>query len=287
MLSKELGTHLTGRNIVVNLYPFSFYDYLSFSGFKLEKNDLFKTNKKALIKKHFNEYLKIGGFPEYLKTKNNDYLKNFYDNIVYRDVFARYNLSNERTLKDLVYFIVSNIGLEISYNNLRNMLNLSNPVTIKEYLQYFENSFLLFTINRFNYSLKKQIYSSKKVYFIDNGFANTISFKFSEDYGELLENLVFLELKRRGEEIYFYKERQECDFVLRKGYEIYEAIQVSKNLYDKDTRKREIEGLLEPLDTFELNQGLILTEDEESEEVISGKKIIIKPIWKWILERLL
>lgn len=284
MLSKELGTHLTGRNIEIKLFPFSFKDYLTFKNFKIEKNDFHITEKKSLIKKHFNEYLILGGIPEYLKTKEKDYLKSLYDNIVYRDVLARYNLSNERTLKDLIYYLVSNITCEISYNSIKNLLGLSNPVTVKEYMNYFQNSYLIFTLNRFNYSLKKQIYSNKKTYFIDNGFANTISFKFSEDYGKLIENLVFLELKRKNLDIYFHREKNECDFIIRNGYEISYSIQVTKSLESTKTKEREITGLIDALKTYKLKEGLILTEDEEDEFEVDGFKIIVKPIWKWLLE---
>lgn len=284
MLSKELGTHLTGRHITVNLYPLNFRDYLKFKKFELGKNDFYTTTRKIQIIKHFKEYLNNGGIYDYLKTENSDYLKSLYENILYRDVLARYNLSNEKTLKDLIHYLVSNISSEISYNKIKAFLNLSNPTTVKEYINYFENSFLVFNLSRFDYSLKKQIYYNKKVYFIDNGLANNISFKFSDDIGKLLENLVFLQFKRKNHEIYFHKEKHECDFVISDRGKIIQAVQVTKSLYDEETKKRELNGLIEACKKYKLKEGLILTQDEEKEQEIDGIKIKTKPLWKWLLE---
>lgn len=284
MLSKEFGTHLTGRNIEIELFPFSFKEYLEFNNLKLNKNDIYDIKIQIKIKKLFNEYLNNGGIAEYLKTNNVNYLKTLYDNILYKDVMNRYNLQNEKTLKELIYFLISNVGKKVSYTSLKNILGVASATTIKEYINYFENTYLLFQLNKFDYSIKKQIVNPKKIYVIDNGFANNISFKFTEDRGRLLENLVFLELKRREKELYYHFENFECDFIeVNKGKVIY-AIQVTKSLTNDDTKKREVQGLLDAMITYNLKEGLILTEDEESIEMHLDKKIVIKPIWKWLLE---
>ncbi len=287
MLSRELGTRLTGRHVRYDIYPFSFREYLDFKNVKLDKNSFYLTDERAMIKRHFNEFLKEGGIPEYLKYGNRDHLKALFDNILYRDVLTRYNLPNEKTLKDLVHYIASNVGKELSFNSLRKTLQVSNPTTIKEYLNYFENSYLVFTIPRYAKSLKKQIYSNKKVYFIDTGLARNISFRFSEDRGRMLENLVFIHLKRKKREIYFHSEIKECDFLTVEGTAVKEAIQVTKSLDDPKTKKREIEGLLEAMKAYKLKEGFILTEDTEDEFDVDGKKIIVTPIWKWLLEDVL
>ena len=285
MLSRELGTRLTGRHLSYTLYPFSFREYLRFNNISVSKDDFYLTEPRSIIKKHFNQYLTTGGIPEYLMYGNTDYLKSLYESIIYRDVIARYNLPDEKTLKGLIHYLASNIGREFSFNSLRKMLGLSNATTVKEYLNYFENSFLVFTIPRYSPSLKKQMYSNKKVYFIDNGLANNISFRFSENRGSMLENIVFLSLKRKDCQIYFHKDKKECDFVIKDGFEIREAIQVTQNIEDSVTRKREIEGLKEAMDEYELKEGLILTEYTEEEIVLQDKRtIIVKPIWKWLLE---
>lgn len=282
LLSKELGTHLTGRYLEIKMYPFSFKEFLKFKKFELKKDFLYASASKANIKKYFDEYLLEGGFPEYLEDKNKDYLKLLYENILYRDILVRYNLSGEKNLKDLIYLAVTNLSSEISFNSLTKSLNISSPTTIKEYFYYLENSYLTFLISRFNYSLKKQIRSPKKVYIIDNALATYLGFRFSKDYGRLLENLVFLELKRRNKEIYYFSEEHECDFIIKEGLLSVEAIQVCFDL-NKDNRDREINGLIESMQKLKLKTGLILTYEQEEEFEVNGKRIIVKPIWKWLL----
>jgi len=281
MLSRELGTHLTGRHISFSLYPFSFKEFLLFKKQRYSKLDMLTTEKKSILKKFFNEYLEKGGFPEYLQTEKEEYLKSLYENILYRDIITRYNLSNEKTIKEVVNYAVSNIGKEISFNSLRKLTNLTSATTVREYFEYLENSYMVFLISRYNTSLKKQIYYNKKVYFIDTAMAKLLGFRTSDDYGRMLENLVFLHLKKLGKEIYFHKEKYECDFVIRKANTIEDAIQVTQSL--KDNREHEINGLVEALNTYKLKEGLLLTVDQEEEFIEKDKKIVVKPIWKWLL----
>ena len=280
MLSKELGTHLTGRHIAFSLFPFSFKEFLTFNKHKI--NNL-TTSEKSKLKRLFNQYLKKGGFPEYLKTEKKEYLKFVYENILYKDIITRYNIKNEKALKEVVYFAISNIGKEISFNQLKKLTGLTSATTVKEYFSYLENAFLLFLIPRYDSSLKKQIYYNKKVYLIDTDFVDILGFRTSKDYGRLLENLVFIELKRRNKEIYFHKNNKECDFVIKKANKIIKAIQVTKELNDKN-QEREIQGLLEAMKIHKLKTGLILTDDQEKEFRIKKKRIIVKPIWKWLIE---
>ncbi|XMB89322.1 DUF4143 domain-containing protein [Methanosarcina hadiensis] len=165
---------------------------------------------------------------------------------------------------------------------MQKILGLGSANTVKSYIGYLENSYMVFTIPKYDFSLKKQIYAPKKVYAIDSAFINLISFKFSRDRGKMLENLVFLELKRRNMELYYHKVRKECDFIVTENERPVEAIQVIMAL--TGNREREYGGLLEALEAYGLEKGLILTESEEFEEVFQGKKIIVRPIWKWLLE---
>ena len=281
MLSRELGTHLTGRHISFSLYPFSFKEFLIFKKQTPSKLDMLTTENKSILKKFFNEYLEKGGFPEYLQTEKEEYLKSLYENILYRDIITRYNLSNEKTIKEVVNFAVSNPGKEISFNSLRKLTNLTSATTVREYFEYLENSYMVFLISRYNPSLKKQIYYNKKVYFIDTAMARLLGFRTSDDFGRMLENIVFLHIKRQEKEIYFHKEKYECDFVIRKGNSIVEAIQVTHSL--KENKEREINGLLEALNTYKLKEGLLLTADQEEEFIENNKKIVVKPVWKWLL----
>lgn len=283
MLSTELGTHLTGRNIPIVVYPFSFKEFLVFKNFTFKKKDLFLTSKKVIILGLLKEYIKKGGIPEYLKTQKDDYLKFIYEDIINRDIVARYSITNVSSLKDLIYYLISNIGKQFSYNKLTSIIGVKNSTTVKEYIDYLENSYLIFTLNKFDYSLKKQLINQKKVYVIDTGLANAVSFKFSEDKGRILENVVFIELKRREKEIYYHHVNNECDFIINNKGKITQVIQVTDNLSEEKTRNREIAGLLDACKTYKLKTGLILTNDEEEEFEQEGVKIIIKPIWKWLL----
>lgn len=284
LLSKELGTHLTGRYLTIELFPASFKEYLRFNELTVTENDYYNREKTVLIQKQFKNYVTDGGFFKYLQTNDIDFFKILYDNILYRDIIVRYKLSHEKGIKDIFYYLTSNIAKEFSYTTLKNISDIASVTTIRDYISYLENSYLLFTINRYDISLKKQLISPKKVYIIDTGFANSISFKFSEDYGRLLENIVFLELKRNGLEIYYHRQKKECNFIIKEGLDIIQAIQVTKSLSDINTNKREIDGLIEAMKVHDLKEGLILTDGEENEFIQDGFKIIVKPIWKWLLE---
>jgi len=284
ILSKELGTHLTGRYLMLQMFPFSFKEFLSLKKFELNKNSIYLTKSRAEIRKYFEDYFINGGFPEYIRESNPEYLKILYENIVYRDILVRYKISSEKNLKELVYLAVNSISKEISFNSLKKILGFGSSTTVKNYFDYFENSFLIFLISKFDYSLRKQIYYNKKVYCIDNGLAKYIGFRITPDKGKLLENMVFIELKRRGKELYYYSDKRECDFVVKHiTSSIKEAIQVCYDL-TRENREREVEGLVEALKKFKLKEGLILTYDQEDEFKIEEKKITIKPVWKWLLE---
>ncbi len=283
MLSSELGTRLTGRYVSHELFPFSFVEYLNFKNISFEKEKLFSTIGKAEIKKHFFEYLEKGGFPEYLKNGNKDYLKFLFESILYRDVLVRHKLVNEKEMRELVFYLASNIAKLVSYNNLAKLIGVQNASTVKKYIQYLEDPYLIFQVSKYDHSVKKQIFNPKKIYFIDNALASLLGFRFSEDKGRFLENLVFVELKRRGFELFYHKETKECDFLLKEKNKIVSAIQVSISLNDQATRKREIAGLLEAMKVNGLRSSLILTEDEEEQITIGIITIEVLPVWKWLL----
>lgn len=285
MLSREMGTHLTGRHLSYSLYPYSFKEFLYFKKYELPIPEILTTTEKSTIKRHFNEYIDVGGIPEFVKNRDELYIKTLYENILYRDIITRYNLKDEKALKTTVFFAASNIAKEISYNNIRKLSGLSSATTIKEYFEYLENSYLAYLLPRFSTSLKVQVYSNKKVYFTDTAIARILGFRTSEDYGRILENTVFMELKRESKEVYYHKENKECDFVIRDGYNITEAIQVTQSLENTDTRKRELDGMLDAMKAYKLKEGLILTDDTEDEIEIEGKKIFVRPIWKWLLQK--
>ncbi len=285
LLSKEFGTKLTGRYKLFEVYTFSFREYLSFKKINPEKNWAHLTEKRILLKKQFNEYLIMGGFPEYLKNRDKEYIKNLFENILYKDIITRYSIKKEKLIKELISILTTNISSTFTYNSLKKAIGLSNAITVKEYISYLSNSYLLFELQKFDFSIKKSLNSPKKIYLVDNAFNQVIGLNFSSNIGRNLENVVFLHLKRNKKEIYYGHVKYECDFLIKEGTKIKQAIQVCYNLNKKD-KEREINGLKEVITKFKLKEGLLLTYDQEEEIKINNKKIIVKPVWKWLLEEL-
>lgn len=288
LLSSEISTFLTGRNKVLNLFPFSFREFLRLKGIEISEfefeSSLLTSSQKARIFNNFLEYFDSGGFPLVLKNEDSELSRAYFEDILNKDILVRYNIKEVRALKDLILFLLSNVGRVYSYSALRSISGIKSLSTIKNYLDYFQNVFLLYQLPRFDYSLKKQKISPSKIYAIDNSFLKTVAFNFSENKGQRLENLVFVELLRREKELYYHSGKKECDFVLREGLRISEAVQVSVDLNSQETNKREIEGILEAMTAYKLDQGLILTLEEENILKVRGKIILVKPVWKWLLE---
>ncbi|OGT45477.1 MAG: ATP-binding protein [Gammaproteobacteria bacterium RIFCSPHIGHO2_12_FULL_38_11] len=287
LFSEELGTRLTGRYIQLSVYPFSFYEYLQHEIPQLLNKALLSTKEKSQIKKLFNHYCEWGGIPAYLRNHEIDYLQTLYDSIIYRDIVARYKLTDAPIFKKMVFFLASNCSKETTYNALRKFLGLGSVTTVSNYCVYLENSYLCFFLNRYHASVKTQNQSPKKVYFIDHVLAKIVGFHFSEDRGRLLENIVFIELKRRFKQIYYHAEKKECDFIIQEGVKIIAVIQVCASLANEDTKQREMDGLLEALSCYSLKTGTILTESEEKTEIVVKDKIKyqikIIPLWKWLI----
>ncbi len=282
MLSRELGTHLTGRFCAYELYPFSFAEYLELLSIQVGTEDFFSTAGISKLSGNFNNYLSEGGFPQYILTKNHDYLKTLFESIIYKDVLVRNKLTHEKEMIELVYYLASNVSRFSSYSSLSSTIGLKHPETIKNYIGFLGNTYLLFQVPKFDFSLRKQMANSKKSYFIDNALVQRIGFSFSDNLGRLLENLVFVELKRRGYEIYYFSDKTECDFVIRKDNKIVQCIQVCY-LLDQENELRELNGLLKAMNFFGLDNGLIITNNKEEEFIKTGKNIQVKLAWKWLL----
>jgi len=289
LFSKELGTHLTGRYITLKVYPLSFYEFVNHNKPELISEKNLSTLQIGQIKRLFNEYSRVGGIPEYVKILNQDYLHSLYESIIYRDIIVKYKLTGDRVIKSLVFYLASNCSKAITYNSLKKYLGLGSATTVADYCSYLESSYLCFFINRYSDSLKVQVLSPKKVYFIDPVLAKIVGFRVSEDAGRMLENIVFLELKRRHYDIYYHHGKKECDFVLRKNNQIVGLLQVCKTVASIATKKRELEGLTEALAQYQLMEGYILTENESATKTIQqdGKKykIITMPVWKWLIQK--
>lgn len=269
LLSKELGTRLTGRHINIELFPFSFKETMAF-----------KKQKESIDE--FERYLKEGGFPEYLKYKDQEILRELFTDVIQRDIVARHKIRESKTLNEMALYLLTNVGKEFSFNALKNTFALGSVNTVSSFISYLEDSYIIFTVPKFNYSLKKQIINPKKIYSIDNGLCVANSVSFSEDKGRMLENLAYLVLRRKNKEIFYFKSENnhECDFLVKESTKIKMAIQVCYELND-DNKERELSGLMEALNQFNLKEGIIFTFNQEDELMQNGKKIIVLPLWKW------
>ncbi len=268
LLSRELGTRLTGRHLRHELFPFSYPEMLTL------------TKRKPGIDS-FDKYMGEGGFPEYLKYGRIDILQSLFEDIIARDIVVRHNIRNSETVREMALYLLTNTSKEFTYNSLRKIFGLGSTNTATSFVSYLEDSYLVFIVPKFNYSLRKQLVNPKKVYSIDVGLANANSISFSEDKGRVLENMVYLKLREKTKEIFYYKGKGECDFVVREGRKITGAVQVCYNL-NEENQEREINGLLEALNEFNLGEGLILTHNQEDQLGVGKRKIMVKPAWKWM-----
>ncbi|MDP2925607.1 MAG: DUF4143 domain-containing protein [Nanoarchaeota archaeon] len=197
--------------------------------------------------------------------------------------FSISDIKNTNILNKIAVFLISNVGKEFSYNSIKKMFDIKSVQSVIDYVSFFEDAYLIFSVPRFSYSFKQQQVNPKKAYSIDNGFSNINSASFSKDNGKMLENLAFLALRRKYKDIFYFQEKKECDFVVKEKEKITHAIQVCFD-FNEETKDREINGLLEALKEFKLKQGLILTYNQEDEFKIENKIIKVIPVWKWLLK---
>jgi predicted AAA+ superfamily ATPase len=292
LLSQDISTLLTGRHLSTRMFPFSFAEFLEYHSINYNMKTLPYSEDKVVIKRMFNEYLVNGGFPETIvfpSIQHHELLQSYFDDIIYRDIISRYGIRNPQVFKDLALFCISNIAKPHTYNSLRRLFaNYSSISTdsLINYINYLEDAFLLFSVSHYDESLKQQMSKPRKLYCIDNGMINAVSFKLSSDTGRLYENMAFIQLLRSGQEVYYWQNQKghEVDFVTKKGLEPTQLVQVCYDLSDPETKEREINGLLAGMKNFRMNEGLIITSDEFGEEEIEGKKVRYMPLWYWILK---
>ena len=283
LLGKELATLLTGRHLTHTVHPLSFSEFVRFSGVKAKKRKDAVLQENLLFKL-FGEYINIGGFPEAVLTKNEALLKQYFFDILEKDVMAKQEIREKKVLEKIAIYLLSNSGKIISLESIKAAFHISFAAAAK-YLEYLKEAFLIFELPQFSFSLKKQQKAQKKIYSIDCGLSRAVSFRFSEDKGRVLENIVFMELSRRYQELYYYKTKNnlEIDFLAKESAQIKELIQVCWSLADEKTREREIRNLTAGMDELGLKEGLILTHQENDILEYKGKKIIIMPVYRWLL----
>lgn len=290
LLSKEIATELSGRTISLEIFPFSFKEVLESKNIEYD-NNIYFSDSKAIILKEFDNYLHNGGFPEiiYEKENKNLILQSYFDSIFYKDLVQRYNIKSVKMFEDFLKLLIGNTSSIISLSKLENTLkSIGHKVsksTLSEYLNYINEVYFLFSLQVFSYKIKDRLVYPKKIYSIDNGLINSISIKFNQNLGPLLENIVFLELRRKQKEVFYFisKNNLEVDFLIKENLKFTKLIQVSLSLNDEKTRKREFKALFTAMDELKLDSGEIITLDEKDEIEIDGKKIFIIPIYEFLL----
>ncbi len=281
MLSSEISSSLTGRNKVLELFPFSFSEYLRFEG-KSYQTERLSVKQKSLLINDLSAYLESGGFPLVVKEKDAEIAHSLFQDILYRDIVVRYKLSNVDEVKQIALYLASNTSKLFSYATLQAVSGLKSLSSVKNYLQYFESGYLFYYLKKFDYSVKKQIMNSRKVFAIDNAIPNRLGFRFSENKGRLLENMVFIELKRRACEVYYYSGKFECDFLLKENLLITEAIQVTYTL-NAENFTRETGGLKEVMQLFGIRKATLIVFDDNKYNVELASGISIVPAYEWFL----
>lgn len=286
LLTSEFITILSGRAMPIEVYPFSFSEFVAAHGLQLADSvDMIRERNR--LRGLLDEYLRHGGFPEITSIATSatekEVLVMYARNILYQDIAPRFAIKKAVDLENLFFYLASNITMLYSFNKLGALVGL-NDKTVKDYLSYFNDAYLLFTLDAFAFSVKEQIRSPKKVYAIDTGMVGAVGFNFSDNLGRLLENLIFLELKRRGYALYYYKTGNglEVDFACCTGGKVTQLIQVTYTMGEERTRHREMRALVKAMEETGLDKGLIVTYEDEDEVVLDGKLISLVPAFKYL-----
>jgi len=288
LLSSEIATSLRGRTLTFEVYPLSFKEYLQFNSIEI---DLYSSKSLGYIKNSLEKYLYQGGFPELIFLRDEfktPTLQEYFDVLIYRDLIERYKINNSVALKFFIKRVLKSSTKLISINKIYNELKSSGikigKNSLYTYLSYVQNVYLALMLQKFDNNLVNKELGEKKIYGIDNGLVNAIDYNFSKNIGKLLENCVFLELKRRKEKIFYFRDSSsECDFLIVRDGKIDNAIQVTLNLENEDTKKRELKGILNACKEFNLNSGVIITYDSKDIIRINDIKIEIIPFYEWAL----
>lgn len=268
LLSKELGTHLTGRHFTTELFPFSFSEFLAFHA--MERNET-----------SFQLFAKKGGMPDYLRIGIDQYLNDLLNDILVRDIAVRHGLRDINSLRSLAVYLFSNIGSLVSANALVGMFGIKSSTTFLDYFSYVRDAYLIEFVPLFDYSVKKQIRNPQKVYAMDMGIYHQNKISFSPNDGHILENMVYLHLRRSGSEIFYFRGHGECDFVLAPRGLPKALFQVCAELNSFNI-ERETKGLFEAMKYFEIATGLIITQNQTDNFRQGNLTIKAIPAWQWM-----
>ncbi|MEA2064908.1 MAG: ATP-binding protein [Patescibacteria group bacterium] len=282
LLESQYISRLSGRYFSHFNQPFSFKEFLAFhqQDYYQEYANNFPIKNKLIAL--FNKYLKQGGFPEAVISNNSSILKTYYQTILLKDVIDNNKIRDSFNLKQIAYFLITNATCFFSYNNIAKNLSIHEN-TVKEYIQYLKQSYLFDELKKYDFSLKKQNINKRKIYCADNGLMSEIGFNFSKNNGRYLENLIFFELKRIKKECFYHSGKYECDFVIKEGLKIKEAIQVCYEINNQN-EGRELNGIKEAMEVYKLKKGIIITHNQDKTITENNKTIIFISAWRWLLE---
>ena len=292
LLSKELATHLTGRHIPIEILPFNFSEILKAKQYEVSTDKLLLPEEKAKLLGFMSQYMTNGGYPEVV-TKGVDprgYLDVLFDAVLFKDVVKRHKVRFSEQIDNLGSYLINNISGQYGPKKLANVLGFKSQVTLENYLGYLNEAYLIFSLKRHSTKAGMRLRSPKKTYVVDNGFVTAKAVQHSPNSGKLMENLVFTELVKRGNqpnrELFYYKTRndREIDFVLKKGYEVVELIQVAYESTNADVEEREIKALVEAGKELNVTKLTVLTWNEKREVQKDGVTAQFIPLWEWLTE---
>ncbi|MCA1915483.1 ATP-binding protein [Methanospirillum hungatei] len=281
LLESKTASLLSGRYLQIPVFPLTFPEFLEFSNIEIPKTRIDEVRMKYHLMEQVRSYLNIGGFPRIVLEKDpmvqKELLKGYYDSIVSRDIILNAQVRQVKVMQDLLYVMFSSLSSPFSYRKLASRFSI-DPTTIREYIGYITDSHLLSELMFFSYSVRVQNVHTKKIYCIDNGIRNAISFQFSSDTGKLVENTVWIHLNSLGVPLYYWKGEGEVDFVIKHTDNSLTSINVT---YTDDIPEREIKALSSFQDAFSENirRRILITKDTEKEE--EGIEYI--PLWKWLI----
>jgi len=287
-----MASSLTGRYIQIAVFPFSFAEYLDYHQFSMDDIQEATPKKRGELLGLMNDYLTNGGYPEVVITPavGKNYLATLFDSVLLKDIVRRFQVRQTQQLYDLANYLLSNYTNQYSYNQLMKDLNFSSVMTVKKFVGYLSEPYLFFNLSRFSNKIKLQQKAPKKTYIVDNGFIRSRSFELSPNLGRLLENMVFVELLRRGllpeQDLFYYKTRndREIDFVCRQGSRVNQLIQVCYDVSASKVLKRETDALVESAVELNCADLMVITWDKEETLLqLKGSFIKIVPVWKWLL----
>ena len=286
LLSKEYGTSLTGRIVSNEVFPLSFQEFLAFK----EKEEMIERSRgkgSPALRNLFNQYTRFGGFPQVVLTEEEkdkmQILKDYYTAVIEKDIIQRYQVRDIKKLKEFCLNLYANVATHFSGYQAEKRQKISQP-TANKFLEYAREVFLVQTTDYFSYSFTEQKANPYKVYAIDPGLYNAVSFRFSENIGRIFENVVYLGLRRKGEDIFYWKGKGEVDFLIRKGTRIDRLINVCWKL-NKKNEKREFSGLYEAMKQFNVSNAQIIVSGYDDQVDIKGKKIVISNFFNWLKEK--